>query len=61
LFWSFSYLVCRGLLQVVLLRRRSEAFKELEIVWVPETGFGMIADRSGSRVVRASYEPFGRE
>src|SRR3954452_21229577 len=30
--WSFSYLVCRCLLQVVLLRRRSEAFKELEIV-----------------------------
>jgi len=32
LFWSFSYLVCRCLLQLVLLRRRSEAFKELEIV-----------------------------
>jgi putative transposase len=32
LFWSFSYLVCRCLLQIVLLRRRSEAFKELEIV-----------------------------
>lgn len=30
--WSFSYLVCRCLLQLVLLRRRSEAFKELEIV-----------------------------
>jgi putative transposase len=32
LFLSFSYLVCRCLLQIVLLRRRSEAFKELEIV-----------------------------
>jgi putative transposase len=32
LFWSFSYLLCRCLLQLVLLRRRSEAFKELEIV-----------------------------
>ena len=32
MFWSFSYLVCRCLLQIVLLRRRSEAFKELEIV-----------------------------
>ncbi len=32
MFWSFSYLVCRCLLQLVLLRRRSEAFKELEIV-----------------------------
>jgi putative transposase len=32
LFWSFSYLVCRCLLQLVLLRRRSEAFEELEIV-----------------------------
>jgi hypothetical protein len=32
LFWSFSYLVCRCLLELVLLRRRSEAFKELEIV-----------------------------
>ena len=30
--WSFSYLMCRCLLQLVLLRRRSEAFKELEIV-----------------------------
>jgi putative transposase len=32
LFWSFSYLLCRWLVQLVLLRRRSEAFKELEIV-----------------------------
>jgi hypothetical protein len=32
LFWSFSYLMCRCLLRLVLLRRRSEAFKELEIV-----------------------------
>ena len=32
MFWSFSYLVCRCLLQLVLLRGRSEAFKELEIV-----------------------------
>ena len=32
MFWSFSYLLCRCLLQLVLLRRRSEAFKELEIV-----------------------------
>ena len=32
MFWSFSYLVCRCLRQLVLLRRRSEAFKELEIV-----------------------------
>ena len=32
MFWSFSYLVCRCLLQLVLLRRRSEVFKELEIV-----------------------------
>lgn len=30
--WSFSYLVCHCLLQLVVLRRRSEAFKELEIV-----------------------------
>jgi hypothetical protein len=32
LFRSFSYLVCRCLLQLVVLGRRSEAFKELEIV-----------------------------
>lgn len=32
MFWSFSYLVCRCLLQLVVLRGRSEAFKELEIV-----------------------------
>ena len=32
MFWSFSYLVCRCVLQLVLLRRRDEAFKELEIV-----------------------------
>jgi putative transposase len=32
LLWSFSYLVCRCLLRLVLRRRRSEAFKELEIV-----------------------------
>ena len=31
MFWSFSYLV-RCLLQLVLLRHRSEEFKELEIV-----------------------------
>jgi transposase InsO family protein len=30
--WSFSYLPCRCLLQLVSLRRRSEAFKESEIV-----------------------------
>jgi transposase InsO family protein len=32
LFWSFGYLALRCLLQLVLLRRRSEEFKELEIV-----------------------------
>lgn len=32
MFWSFSYLVRRCLLQLGLLRRRSEAFKEFEIV-----------------------------
>jgi putative transposase len=32
LFWSFGYLALRCLLQVVLLRPRSEGFKELEIV-----------------------------
>jgi putative transposase len=32
LFWSFAYLALRCLLQIVLLRRRSEEFKELEIV-----------------------------
>jgi putative transposase len=32
LFWSFSYLVCRCLLQLVSLRRRSGASKGLEIV-----------------------------
>ena len=32
MFWSFSYLVCGCLLQLVLLRRRSEAFKERGIV-----------------------------
>jgi putative transposase len=31
-FWSFGYLALRCLLQIVLLRRRSEGFKELEIV-----------------------------
>jgi putative transposase len=30
--WSFAYLALRCLLQLVLLRPRSEAFKELEIV-----------------------------
>jgi hypothetical protein len=32
LFWSLCYLVCRRVLQLVLLRPRSEGFKELEIV-----------------------------
>jgi hypothetical protein len=32
LFWSLADLAVRCLLQVVLLRRRSEEFKELEIV-----------------------------
>ncbi|MGH3085460.1 MAG: integrase core domain-containing protein [Gaiellaceae bacterium] len=32
MFWSLCYLVCRCVLQLVLLRRRSEEFKELEIV-----------------------------
>jgi transposase InsO family protein len=32
LFWSLGYLVLRSLFQVVLLRPRSEEFKELEIV-----------------------------
>src|SRR5262249_47198306 len=31
-FWSLAYLGVRCLLQVVLLRRRSEEFRELEIV-----------------------------
>jgi hypothetical protein len=32
LFWSLGYLALRCLLQLVLLRPRSEGFKELEIV-----------------------------
>ena len=32
MFWSLAYLALRCLLQLVLLRRRSEEFKELEIV-----------------------------
>jgi putative transposase len=32
LFWSLAYLALRCLSQLVLLRPRSEAFKELEIV-----------------------------
>ncbi len=32
MFWSLCYLVCRCVLQLVLLRPRSEEFKELEIV-----------------------------
>lgn len=32
MFWSLCYLVCRCVPQLVLLRRRSEKFKELEIV-----------------------------
>jgi putative transposase len=32
LFWSLCYPVCRCVLQLVLLRRRSEEFKEIEIV-----------------------------
>ena len=32
MFWSVGYLALRCLLQLVLLRRRSEGFKELEIV-----------------------------
>lgn len=32
MFWSFGYLVLRCLLELVLLRPRSESFKELEIV-----------------------------
>jgi transposase InsO family protein len=32
LFWSFGYLALRCLIQLVLLRPRSESFKELEIV-----------------------------
>jgi putative transposase len=32
LFFSLAYLAVRWLLQLVLLRRRSEEFKELEIV-----------------------------
>jgi hypothetical protein len=31
-FWSLGYLASRWLLQIVLLRPRSEGFKELEIV-----------------------------
>ena len=32
MFWSFAYLVLRCLLQLVLLRRRSGEFKELELI-----------------------------
>jgi hypothetical protein len=32
LFWSLCYLALRCLLQLLLLRRRSDQFKELEIV-----------------------------
>ena len=32
MFWSLGYLASRWLLQIVLLRPRSEGFKELEIV-----------------------------
>jgi hypothetical protein len=32
LFWSLGYLALRCLLQLVVLRPRSEGFKELEIV-----------------------------
>jgi putative transposase len=32
LFWSFCYLVLRRVLQLAVLRFRSEEFKELEIV-----------------------------
>ena len=32
MFWSFGYLVLRCLLRLLLLRPRSESFKELEIV-----------------------------
>jgi hypothetical protein len=32
LFWSLSYLVVRGVQRLVLLHRRSQDFKELEIV-----------------------------
>ncbi len=32
MFWSLGYLALRWLLQIVLLRPRSEGFKELEIV-----------------------------
>jgi putative transposase len=32
LFWSFAYLALRCLLQLVVLRQRSEKSKELEIV-----------------------------
>jgi hypothetical protein len=32
LFWSLCYLALRWMLQLVLLRRRSDDFKKLEIV-----------------------------
>ena len=32
MFWSLCYLALRCLLQLVLLRRRSDQFKELEVV-----------------------------
>jgi hypothetical protein len=45
LFWSFSYLVCCCLFQLVLLGRCCEAFKELEIVVAPARA--LAAEASG--------------
>jgi putative transposase len=53
LFWSFCYLLVRCLLQLVLLRSRSQDFKELEIV-VLRHELGVLRRQTRSPQLRAT-------
>jgi putative transposase len=53
LFWSLGYLVVRCLLQLVLLRPRSDSFKELEIV-VLRHELSVLRRQAGRPQLRAS-------
>jgi putative transposase len=56
-FWSLGYLALRCLLQLVLLRPRSEGFKELEIV-VLRHELSVLRRQSGRPQLRPSDRLF---
>jgi hypothetical protein len=56
LFWSLGYLALRCLLQLVLLRQRSEGFKELEIV-VLRHELAVLRRQTGRPQLRPSDRP----